>query len=114
MREITVIIGAATIILGLGLNILGSIGLIRLPDVYSRLQAVVKCLTLGTCNILLGVFILKGFGPTGIKAVLAAIFLLLTAPAAAHALARGAYKSGVKLWEKSICDRYGEDLKGGK
>jgi multicomponent Na+:H+ antiporter subunit G len=58
-----------------------------------------------------GTFILKGFCTTGIKAILAAIFLLLTSPVAAHALARGAHKSGVRLWEKSVVDRYAEDSK---
>lgn len=103
------IIGVAFIVLGLAFDIFGCIGLIRLPDVYNRLQATTKCVTLGTCSILLGTFVLKGFCPTGIKALLVAIFLLLTSPVAAHALARGAHKSGVKLWEKSVCDKYAED-----
>ena len=103
------VIAAIFIAAGLGFDIFGCIGLLRLPDVYNRLQAATKCVTLGTCSILLGTFILKGFCPTGIKAILTAIFLLLTSPVAAHALARGAHKSGVKLWEKSVCDAYEED-----
>jgi multicomponent Na+:H+ antiporter subunit G len=108
MREI---IAALFMVVGIGFDIFGCIGLIRLPDVYNRLQATTKCVTLGTCSILFGVFILKGFSPTGIKAILVAIFLLLTSPVAAHALSRGAHKSGVKLWEKSVCDKYAEDEK---
>ncbi len=103
------IIGAIFIVIGLGFDILGCIGLIRLPDVYNRLQATTKCVTLGTCSILFGTFILKGFTTTGLKAILAIIFLLLTSPVAAHALARGAHKSGVKLWKNSVCDKYEED-----
>jgi multicomponent Na+:H+ antiporter subunit G len=105
------IIGAIFIVVGLVFDIFGCIGLIRLPDVYNRLQAATKCVTLGTCGILFGTFILKGFGPTGVKAILAIIFLFLTSPVSAHALARGAHKSGVKLWEKSVCDKYEEDKK---
>jgi multicomponent Na+:H+ antiporter subunit G len=105
------IIGMVFVIIGLVFDIFGCIGLIRLPDVYNRLQATTKCVTLGTCSILLGTLFLKGFGPTGVKAILAIIFLLLTSPVAAHALARGAHKSGVKLWEKSVCDKYAEDKK---
>jgi len=101
--------GIIFIVIGLGFDIFGCIGLIRLPDVYNRLQATTKCVTLGTCSILLGAFILKGFGTTGIKAILVAIFLLLTSPVAAHALARGAHKSGVKLWHKSVIDEYKQD-----
>lgn len=103
------LIGRIFIIIGLGFDVFGCIGLIRLPDVYNRLQATTKCVTLGTCGILLGTFILKGFCATGIKALLAAVFLFLTSPVAAHALARAAHKSGVKLCSKSVVDKYAED-----
>jgi len=101
--------GIIFIVIGLGFDVFGCIGLLRLPDVYNRLQATTKCVTLGTCSILLGTFILKGLGATGVKTILAAIFLLLTSPVAAHALARGAHKSGVKLWHKSVVDKYEQD-----
>ncbi|MDI6606295.1 MAG: monovalent cation/H(+) antiporter subunit G [Candidatus Omnitrophota bacterium] len=103
------ILGYIFILFGLVFDIFGCIGLIRLPDVYNRLQAVTKCVTLGTCSILFGVVVIKGLSATGIKALLCIIFLLLTAPVAAHALARGAYKAKVKLWEGSTCDKYAED-----
>ena len=101
--------GIIFIVIGLGFDIFGCIGLLRLPDVYNRLQATTKCVTLGTCSILLGTFVLKGLGATGVKAILVAIFLLITSPVAAHALARGAHKSGVKLWQKSVVDKYEQD-----
>ena len=104
-------IGMFFIIVGLAFDFFGCLGLIRLPDVYNRLQASTKCVTLGTCSILLGLFLFNGFTAAGIKAVLCIIFILLTAPVSAHALARGAHKSGVKLWDKSVCDKYAEDEK---
>lgn len=103
------IIGKIFIIIGLAFDIFGCIGLIRLPDVYNRLQATTKCVTLGTCSILFGTIIIKGLTGTGIKALLCIIFLILTSPVAAHALSRGAHASGVKLWGKSVCDKYEED-----
>lgn len=103
--------GYIFILVGLAFDIFGCIGLLRLPDVYNRLQAVTKCVTLGTSSILFGVFVIKGFSATGIKALLCIFFLVLTSPVAAHALSRGAYKSGVKLWEKSVCDQYQKDEK---
>ncbi len=109
MNSIQQLIGYIFIILGLGFDIFGCIGLLRLPDVYNRLQATTKCVTLGTCSILLGTFVIKGLCTTGVKAILVAVFLLLTSPVAAHALARGAYKSGVKLWSKSVVDKYEQD-----
>jgi multicomponent Na+:H+ antiporter subunit G len=108
MREL---IGHVFIVIGLGFDIFGCIGLIRLPDVYNRLQATTKCVTLGTCSILCGTIIVKGFSGTGVKAFLCILFLLLTSPVAAHALARGAHISGIKLWKNSVCDKYAEDEK---
>jgi multicomponent Na+:H+ antiporter subunit G len=103
------IIGIIFILIGLAFDVFGCIGLIRLPDVYNRLQATTKCVTLGTCSILFGTFLIKGFVGAGIKSLLCIIFLILTAPVAAHALARGAHSFGVKLWDKSVCDKYAED-----
>ena len=100
--------------IGLAFDLLGCIGLVRLPDVYNRLQAATKCVTLGTCMILVGTFVHAGGGQTGVAALLCAVFLLLTAPVAAHAIARGAYRSGVRLWEGSVVDRFGEDLRAAR
>jgi len=102
-------VGIVFISIGLFFDFIGCLGLVRLPDVYNRLQAATKCITLGTCSILFGTFLIYGFTAVGIKALLCMVFLILTSPVSAHALARGAYKSGVKLWEKSVVDRYGED-----
>ena len=103
------IIGLICIITGLIFDFFGCLGLLRFPDVYSRLHSSIKCVTLGTSSILFGLFMYKGFTSTGIKALLCIIFLLLTAPVSAHVLSRSAHKSGVKLWEKSVCDKYEED-----
>ncbi|MCM8781503.1 MAG: monovalent cation/H(+) antiporter subunit G [Candidatus Omnitrophica bacterium] len=105
-------IGLFFIVIGLAFDFFGCLGLVRLPDVYNRLQASTKSVTLGTCGILLGLFLFKGFSSAaGIKALLCLLFIILTAPISAHALARGAHKSGVKLWEGSVGDKYQEDGK---
>ena len=103
------LIGMIFIIIGLAFDFFGCLGLIRLPDVYNRLQASTKCVTLGTCSILFGLFLFKGFTAMGIKALLCIVFIVLTAPVSAHALSRGAHKFGVKLWDKSVCDKYQDD-----
>ncbi|MBA7558896.1 Na(+)/H(+) antiporter subunit G [subsurface metagenome] len=101
-------IGTILVAIGVLFDLFGCIGLIRLPDIYNRLQAATKCVTLGTCMILLGVLFFEGFGSAGIKAVLCAVFILLTSPVAAHALSRAAHRSGIKLWEGSVVDKYAE------
>lgn len=105
------IIAVVLIIIGITFDMFGSIGLIRLPDVYNRLQASTKCITLGTCSILLGVFLLKGFSAAGVKALMCMVFLLLTAPVSAHALAKAAHAAGIKPWHKGVCDKYEQDKK---
>ena len=106
------ILGIIFIVVGLAFDLFGCLGLIRLPDIYNRLQASTKCVTLGTCSIMFGTFLMLGFTAGGIKALLCIVFLALTAPVSAHAIARAAHKSGVKLWEGSVVDRYDEDKEG--
>lgn len=103
-------IGSIFIALGLLFDFFGCLGLIRFPDVYNRLQASAKCITLGTCGILIGLICFKGFSATGIKALLCLMFILLTAPVSAHALARAAYRSGVKPFAGTVLDEYAEDI----
>jgi len=105
----TDIIGYILIIIGILFNIFGCIGLVRFPDVYNRLQASTKCVTLGTILLLVGVAIVSGSGAIVAKAVICAVFILLTSPTAAHAIAKGSYASGVPLWEKSVVDKYAEE-----
>ena len=96
--------------IGLAFDLFGCVGLVRLPDVYNRAQAATKCVTLGTCVMLAGVAV-AAFGgaiwPMGIKAIICAVFILLTSPVAAHAICRGAYLSGVPLWSGSVEDAFG-------
>lgn len=98
------LIGFMFIAIGILFDIFGCIGLVRLPDVYNRLQAAAKCVTLGTCGTLFGVFLISGFSDTGTKALLALAFVLITAPTGAQALSRAAYLSGIKAWKKTGYD----------
>jgi multicomponent Na+:H+ antiporter subunit G len=99
-------IGTVLIVLGIMFDLFGCIGLVRFPDVYTRLQASAKCVTLGTCGILLGLFLFKGFSATGVKAIMCLLFIVLTAPVSAHALARSAYRSGIKPYDGTVVDEY--------
>ena len=106
----TEIIGYILISIGILFDIFGCIGLVRFPDVYNRLQASTKCVTLGTIVLLIGVAIASGSGAMAAKAIICAVFIVLTSPTAAHAVAKGAYSSGVELWENSVVDKYADEI----
>ena len=105
-------IGFVLLLIGIVFDIVGCIGLVRLPDIYNRLQAATKCVTLGTCMILLSVLFYTGFGSIGVKALLCLWFIIITSPTGAHAIARAAHRSGIRLWEGSIMDKYADDHEG--
>lgn len=99
-------IGFIFICIGILFNFFGCIGLMRLPDVYNRLQSATKCVTLGTCSILLGVMFYFKFADGGVRALIALPLLFFAATVAAHALIKGAYIFGIKLGDKSVKDEY--------
>ena len=98
--------GLALIGAGVLFDLLGCVGMVRFPDVYNRLQAGTKCVTLGVCLILIGTMILSDATPMRLKTLLCMAFILVTSPTAAHALARAARHSGVRLWEHSVVDQF--------
>ncbi len=106
------IIGLTLLIIGISFDVVGCIGLVRLPDIYNRLQAATKCVTLGTCMILLSVVFYTGLNSIGVKALLCIWFVLMTSPTGAHAIARAVHRSGIRLWEGSIMDKYADDREG--
>ncbi|WP_457753161.1 monovalent cation/H(+) antiporter subunit G [Thermococcus sp.] len=109
------IVGEFLVLFGTVFYFLSSLGLIRMPDVYNRMQTATKSATLGSLGVIIGVGI-WAIGRVGSyawlpKTLVIAVFLLLTNPISAHALIRAAYKSGIPLWEGSVVDKYGEYLK---
>ena len=103
------LIGMIFLGVGIAFDFFGCLGLVRLPDVYNRLQASTKCVTLGTIFVLLGVLIYGGFGAVGVKAMVCLLFILVTSPAAAHAIAKGAHRAKVRLSTQSVVDIYEKD-----
>lgn len=90
---------------------LGSLGLVRMPDVYNRLQTGTKASTLGAMSIgLSAIFLLPGAAG---KALLFVIFILLANPIASNTIGRSAYLSGVKLADESVSDEWGAQKKDG-
>ena len=102
-------IGMIFISIGITFDFLGVLGLVRLPDVYNRLQAATKCVTFGSAGILFGIFLMQGFTTFGFKCILGIAFIFLTSPVAAHAISRAAHRSGISLTKESVIDIYQED-----
>lgn len=102
----TEIVLSILLLIGGFLSLLGSIGLIRFPDVYGRTHAATKSATLGVISIIVASFLFF-FLVQGVfifKLLLAILFVFMTAPVAGLVVARSAYRSGVPLWEKSSQD----------
>lgn len=97
---------AVLLISGGAFCFIAGLGLVRMPDVYIRMHAATKAGTLGTGLILAGVAVYFAEPGTVIRALVAIVFLVITAPVAAHMIGRTAYKTGVPLWEGSTVDEW--------
>ncbi len=94
------------VVVGLFFSLSGAVGILRMPDVYTRLQCSSKNVTMGALPMLLAVVVAKGpVSPYGSRAVLVAVLVLVFNPMAAHALARAAYRTGVPMWPGSVVDQ---------
>lgn len=78
--------------------ITATLGLLRFPDLFTRLHATGKGDTLGASLILIGLVIHAGLTPETVKILIMLLFILLTSPVAVHAISRAIYVSGVKPW----------------
>lgn len=83
---------------------IASLGMLRLPDTIIRMHAATKAGALGAGLIFLAQIFYYSELSTTLRSIAAIIFLLLTAPVAAHLIGRAAYCSKVKLWEKTWID----------
>ena len=88
---------AIVILLGSGLTLVAALGLLRLPDLYTRMHAASKAGAAGSGLLLLAVAMQSGATMVWIKCLMAIVFFLLTAPVAAHLLAKAAAREGQPL-----------------
>lgn len=105
MNEIVI---SGLLLVGGFFMLIGGIGVIRMPDVFMRMSATTKASTMGVGFLLAGAAVLFGDFAISVRAVLTIVFILLTAPVAAHMIGRAAYFDGVPLWSATRLD----DLKG--
>ncbi|WP_100406710.1 monovalent cation/H(+) antiporter subunit G [Bacillus solitudinis] len=105
MTEISSVVVAVFVLLGSFLSLVTTIGLLRLPDIYSRTHAASKSATLGVLFILLGALVFF-YQESGLDArlILGILFVFITSPVAGHLISRAAYYTNVPLWGKSVRD----------
>lgn len=101
---LTYLIGILLIV-GAAFNLIAAIGLVRFPDVYTRMHAASKAGTLGSGLLLVAIALHAGDVSIATRALAAVTFFLLTAPIAAHLLARAAYVAGIEPWEGTVLDQ---------
>ncbi|MDO6687104.1 MULTISPECIES: Na+/H+ antiporter subunit G [unclassified Agarivorans] len=108
MTNILEIVVSILLVLGAIIMLIGSIGLAKLPDYFTRLHAPTKASTLGVGCILIASMVYFSFdlGRLNLKEFLITMFLFITAPIAAHMLAKAGLQYKVKLKE----DTYNKEL----
>ena len=93
-----VVVGSAMMSVGAVLSMMAAIGVVRMPDLFLRINAATKASSLGIVCVLAGVVLLE----FSVRALLtlgtAAVLLLVTAPVAAHVIGHAAYRSGLPTW----------------
>lgn len=94
------------VITGIIFMLMGSIGILRLPDFYSRSHAISKSDTLGILFVMFGLVVYEGFSLSGFKLILIILFIALANPIGTHALARSALQRGLQPF-------FSEDFKNG-
>jgi len=94
------IIAIILTLIGIFFFIVGTVGILRLPDFYCRTHAATKCDTLGAGSILLAVAVYEKFSFDAFKAIALVVLVMLTSPTTGHAIARAAYRRGLVIWRK--------------
>jgi multicomponent Na+:H+ antiporter subunit G len=100
----TEVLSSVLIIAGATLALFAGIGVLRMPDVFTRMQASTKASTLGLGCLLAGVALQNPEFSFVARAISIGAFLLLTTAVAAHVIARAAARSGAPLWSGTLVD----------
>ena len=104
MSDLLTLLAAALIVIGSLFSLVAAIGLIRLPDLYTRMHAASKAGTLGSGLALIAIAVHATDTGTMTRALAGVIFFLLTAPVSSHLLAKAAYAVGYRLHPSSVLD----------
>lgn len=91
---------------GLLFSLSGVVGILRMPDLYTRVQCSSKTITMGALPALVALVVSEGpLSTYGSRALIVALLLLVANPMASHALVRAAYKAGIPMWKGAMVDQ---------
>lgn len=96
MADGPAMIGGGLVIVGVLLSVLGAVGILKFPDVYTRIHAASITDTAGASLVLLGLCVIAGLSLITLKLIFIWMFVMLTTPVAANALANAAFGMGHK------------------
>jgi multicomponent Na+:H+ antiporter subunit G len=97
---------------GSAFALLAAVGVLRMPDVFTRMQASTKASTLGLGCLLIGAAVQLGDFGSFIRVASIGAFIVLTTSVAAHVIARASYLAEVPLWDGTVLDERSRDLHG--
>jgi len=103
------LVSAGLVLAGTAFMLIAAIGVLRLPDLYTRLHAITKAGTLGVGLVLIGAAVAFGDLSVTSRAMAALLFVLLTAPVSGHIIGRAGYVGGVPLWDATRFDQWQAD-----
>ncbi|MDO9548585.1 MAG: monovalent cation/H(+) antiporter subunit G [Candidatus Marinimicrobia bacterium] len=103
------VFGGIVTLIGSVFLLLGALGIVRMPDVYNRMQAGTKATTLGTLLFLTGIAIGQIECMCIFRILILILFIIFTNPISSHALARAAHHIGIPLTDKSVTDALADD-----
>ena len=98
---------------GSAFALLAAVGVLRMPDVFTRMQASTKASTFGLGCLLIGAALQMGDLASFIRAASIGAFVLLTTPVAGHVIARASYFAEVPLWTGTVLDERKQDAQRG-
>lgn len=98
------LLGSALLLSGVALAVVAGVGLLRFPDVLSRMHAATKPATLGLLLVMIGAALATDDPGNRTRLLLVAAFQFLTAPVAAHMIGRAAYRSGLGGLSELVVD----------
>lgn len=105
-------IAGALVVIGALFSLLAVIGILRLPDLYTRMHAASKAGTVGSGAVLVAIALVSFDGAVILRALAGIVFFMLTAPISAHLLARAAYIAGYRPYDKTVLDEMDADGAG--